>query len=157
MLNSRPLTPVSFVDGVERPLTPNDLLLFKPGLGLPRVKTDNSDLVYLNRWRRVQAYVDLFWKRWASEYLPTIRTRQKWHEIKRNVLVNDVVIVMDNSVPRSQWPLGRVIRTFPDARGLVQSVVVKNKFGEFKRPIRKVCVVVPADHRAPDPAWISSV
>ena len=35
VLNSRPLTPVSFVDGSHKPLTPNDLLMVCPGSGLP--------------------------------------------------------------------------------------------------------------------------
>ena len=157
MINSRPLTPVSFVENLERTLTPNDLLLLSPASGLPPAKTGTSDMIFTNRWRQVQTYVDLFWKRWAKEYLPTIRVRSKWHDLKRNVAENDVVVVVDESTPRSQWPMAKVVKTFPDKKGLVRSVVVKNKFGEFKRPKNKISVIVPVDFQASAPSWLSSL
>ena len=157
IINSRPLTPVSFVDELERPLSPNDLLVLRPDVGLPPARTTNSDLVASKSWRQVQAHADLFWKRWVREYLPTLRIRSKWHDVKRNVSVDAVVIVVDESTPRSQWPMARVVKTFPDAGGLVRSAVVRGKFGEFKRPVTKMCVIVPAAFRSSAPAWISSV
>ena len=157
IINSRPLTPVSFVDELERPLSLNDLLVLRPDVGLPPARTTDSDLVASKSWRQVQAHADLFWKRWVREYLPTLRIRSKWHDVKRNVSVDDVVIVVDESTPRSRWPMARVVKTFPDAGGLVRSAVVRGKFGEFKRPVTKMCVIVPAAFRSSAPAWISSV
>ena len=90
ILNSRPLTPVSFVEDLERPLAPKDLLLIGPDSGLPPANIDKSDIVYRNRWRHVQNHADLFWKRWAKEYLPIMNERQKWFDKKRNVSENDV-------------------------------------------------------------------
>jgi len=39
--------------------------------------------------------------------------------------------------------LGRVIKTFPDSKGLVRSAKVRTKFEEFKRPISKMSMIVP--------------
>ena len=143
VINSRPLTPISFVDGFERPLTPKDLLVLRPDCGLPPVVTKDSDLFFPRRWRHVQRYADLFWKRWVKEYLPSLVPRQKWLDSKPNVRIGNVVILKNDETPRSQWPLGRVINTFADSKGFVRSVMVKTVSGNFKRPISKICVIVP--------------
>jgi hypothetical protein len=53
----------------------------------------------------VQYLADLFWRRWLREYLPSLQQRQKWNELRRNVEVNDIVLVLDEKTPRSSWPL----------------------------------------------------
>ena len=58
--------------------------------------------------------------------------RQKWLDIKRNISLSDVVILVDDSTPRSQWPLGRVLKAFSDANGSVRTAVVKTARGEYK-------------------------
>ena len=143
VINSRPLTPISFVDGFERPLTPKDLLVLRPDCGLPPVVTKDSDLFFPQRWRHVQRYADLFWKRWVKEYLPSLVPRQKWLDSKPNVRIGNVVILKNDETPRSQWPLGRVINTFADSKGFVRSVMVKTVSGNFKLPISKICVIIP--------------
>ena len=144
IINSRPLTPVSFVESADRPLTPNDLLMISPTCGLPPVKSVESDSLHANRWRCVQYAVDLFWKRWVREYLPSLNCRQKWQSVRKNVCVNDIVLLVNQVTPRAQWPLARVIETFPDVTGFVRSVKVKTSTGEYNRPISKLCVLVPA-------------
>ena len=68
ILNGRPSTPVSFVEDLQHPLTPKDLLLLCPGTRLPPTSTDNADAIYANRWRQAQLFADRFWHRWAKEY-----------------------------------------------------------------------------------------
>ena len=72
-----PLTPELFVDEIERPLSPYDLLVLVLDVGLPPARTTASDLIASKSWRQVQAHADLFWKRWFREYLPTLRIRSK--------------------------------------------------------------------------------
>ena len=147
IINSRPLTPISFVEDFDRPLTPKDLLVLQPDSGLPPVITRDSDTFFPQRWRHIQHYSDLFWKRWVKEYLPSLVPRQKWYDAKPNVRKGDIVILKNEDMPRSQWPLGRVIDTFADPKGFVRSVLVKTSTGKLKRPISKICVIVP-DHEA---------
>ena len=157
ILNSRPLTPVSFLEEIKRPLTPNDVLQLCPTSGMPPTDIANSDSLIVRKWRHAQHFANLFWRRWAQEYLPTIRYCQKWYETKRNVMVNDIVILVDKNTPRSRWPLRRILKTFPDPKGFVRSAIVKMHGSEVKRPVSKMCVVVPATSKNDTPSWISTV
>ena len=44
ILNSRPLTPFSFVDALDRPLTPKDLLLLSAEKELPPTEIEKCDI-----------------------------------------------------------------------------------------------------------------
>ena len=156
ILNSRPLTPFSFVDTLHWPLTPKDLLLFLVEKGLPHTETEKSENVFCNRWRHVQRCAYMFWKRWLKEYLSTINCRRKWCDKRRNVTENDVILVDDNT-PRCQWPLGRIVKVFLGYQDLVRSVLVKTKTGELKRSISKVCVIVRVETRDDIPSWLSKL
>ena len=102
VLNSRPLTPVSFVDGSHKPLTPNDLLMVCPGSGLPPTRTSRSDSHYLNRWRNVQYYADKFWEQWVKEYMPLLNPRPKWSCVRQNFALGDIVLLVDENTPRNK-------------------------------------------------------
>ena len=141
-LRSRPLTPVSFSEKLDRRLTPNNLLILSPDSGMPVTDTTKSDTYFKNRWKQVQFYADVFWKRWLKEYMPTLIPRQKWHEKKQNVRPGDIVVVVDESTRRALRPLGRVLNTYPDKHGLVHSALIKTQNAELKRPISKLCVIV---------------
>ena len=66
------------------------------------------------------------------------------------------MILKDGNVPRSQWPLGRVIEVCPDDNGVVRSVLVRTKDNVLKRPIVKLCLFVPACDgvRGDAPGWL---
>ena len=63
-------------------------------------------------------------------------------EIKRNVQIYDVVLLVEDAQQRSKWVLGKVIQTFPDKTGLVRTVLVKTPTNVVKRPIAKLRPVV---------------
>lgn len=63
---------------------------------------------YSKRWRQAQELANAFWKRWLSDYLPLLQERQKWAANKRNLQVNYLVLVVDEKVPRGQWPMGLI-------------------------------------------------
>ncbi len=107
------------------------------------------------RWRRVQYLVEQFWSRWKKEYLLNISTRQKWHTPRRNLRVNDVVIIKEDMLPRSQWKLGRVVETVKESDGFVRRVKVQvgeqksvskcnqpSKPTIIERPIQKLVVLL---------------
>ena len=119
MVNSRPLTPFTFVEGNDMPLSPNNMLIFKPSHTLVS-SASPSDAYSTNKWRQIQHLANTFWERWLKEYLPTITLRSKWTTVKRNLSIGDIVLINDNFSPRSQWPLGRVVETFPDRRAYAQ-------------------------------------
>ena len=86
-----------------------------------------------------------FWHRWIKEFLPNLHHRQKWFDVKRNLKVDDIVLLVEDSQQCSKWLMGRVLKTFPDKRGLVRTVLVKTHTNVFKRPIAKLCPILTAD------------
>ncbi|XP_032418025.1 uncharacterized protein LOC116719582 [Xiphophorus hellerii] len=158
IINSRPLTLKGINDpGSLEPLTPNHLLQMKSDSALPPAgKFVREDIYSSKRWRRVQFLVEQFWSRWKREYLQNISIRQKWHVIRRNLKVNDVVIVKEDFLPRNRWQLGRVVETMVDSDGLVRKVKLRtgeqrsgkdfiSKSSVIERPVQKLVVLLESD------------
>ncbi|CAI5682991.1 unnamed protein product [Oreochromis niloticus] len=160
IVNSRPLTTDSISDpkGLE-PLTPNHLLTMKTSVPLPPPgKFVPEDLYARKRWRRVQYLAEQFWSRWRNEYLSNITLRQRWHSPRRNVRIDDIVIVKEEGIPRSEWKLGRVLDVCKDEDGLVRKARIQlgnrklskegerlNKPSTLERPIHKLVVLIESN------------
>ncbi|XP_063967618.1 uncharacterized protein LOC129271341 [Lytechinus pictus] len=141
ILNARPLTPLSMDPKDEEPLTPNHLLLLRNNPSLPPGIFTKDESYGRRRWRHVQFIADQFWKRWVKEYLPLLQPRQKWTREKRNFEQDDLVLVADDNAPRGQWPLGKIVATYPDKQGRVRQVEVRIGSKYFRRPISKLCLL----------------
>jgi hypothetical protein len=144
ILNCRPITTNSNEPGDCEALTPNHLLLLRPGPKLPCGIFTKNDNYSKRRWRQVQFLADVFWHRWSKEYLATLQERQKWLKPTPNVRVGDIVLVMDNN-PRNSWSLGKVVKVEADKKGLVRVVDVKTSSSVLRRPIHKLCLLLEAD------------
>ncbi|KAL9965144.1 hypothetical protein ACROYT_G028901 [Oculina patagonica] len=139
ILNSRPLTYCSSDPNDEHVLTPNHFLYGQAGGQLaPRV-VDEIAFNPRNRWRFVHDLINKCWRRWMKEYLSTLNTRSKWVDQKRNVAPGDVVLLVDTSNPKGQWPLGRIQEVFPGPDGQVRVVRVRTAGKDYVRPITKLC------------------
>ena len=147
VINSRPITKASSDLNDLEALTPNHLLLLKVKPVLPPGVFQKDDQYANRRWRQVQYLADVFWKRWCKEYLPQLQERQRWSRPGRNFCVGDVVLIVDETSPRNSWPLGRIVETFPDSKGLVRQVKVKTKSNELCRPITKLCLLQEAEDK----------
>ena len=148
IINSRPLTVISSDVKDPYPLSPNQILTMKTSIVLPPPGKFQRNNVYMRRrWRRVQYLCNLFWSRWKWEYLPTLQERAKWNKVKRNLKVNDVVLVRDETAPRNVWPIGVVTRVEPDSKGLVRSVVLRTHTTELHRPVNKLILMLTAEER----------
>ncbi|KAI2646060.1 Transposon Tf2-9 polyprotein [Labeo rohita] len=141
IVNDRPITTISDDVTDPEPLTPNHLLLLKGKPILPPGLFTKNDLYSRRRWRQVQYICDLFWRRWTREYLPLMQERQKWHKVRKNLKLGDIVLIVDDTSPRNSWPVGRIIKTLPDKRGHVRRVLVKTKSNILERPINKLCLL----------------
>jgi hypothetical protein len=76
-----------------------------------------------------------------------LQIRHKWNNKEANFKTGDIVLVKDENLPRNQWPLGRIVKTFPDEHdGLVRQVqlYIPTAKSELKRPIHKLCLLVKA-------------
>ena len=160
VVNSRPLTAegTTSADTAE-PLTPNHFLTMKTKVVLPPPgKFTSSDLYSRKWWRRVQHLTNEFWSRWKKEFLLSLQTRQKWTRPRKNLQVNDLVIVKDDDTPRNQWKMGRVIEAQPDQDGLVRKVTLdvgspsltlegkrNQPLSTLVRPIHKLVLLMSED------------
>lgn len=124
IINSRPLTIEHLNDPTSlEPLTPNHILMMKSSMiAPPPGQFVKQDLYLRKRWRQVQFLSNDFWARWKKEYLLNLQQRQIWQTDKRDTKVNDIVIICDDSSPRSQWKLARVTEVYPSADGKVRKV-----------------------------------
>ena len=142
ILNSRPLTPVTMDPEAEVPLTPNHLLLMREVANLSPAILTSADNYASKRWRQVQYLAQQFWLRWSKEYLQNLQPRVKWQTEKDNFKVDDIVLVYDENAPRGKWPLGRVVKVYPDRCHRVRQVLVKTVTSTLRRPISKLFKII---------------
>jgi len=139
-LNSRPLTPMSSDPSDLEVLTPAHFLIGSPISLPPEVDLRKEPLNSLRRWKYVQALMQLFWRRWSSEYLPQLQIRGKWTSNKTPLKIGDIAIVRDENTPPTKWKLGRVLNVHPGKDGIIRVVTIRLGSGaELKRPTVKLC------------------
>ena len=151
IVNARPLACVNINDETLEPLTPNHLLTGKARIVVSPPGTFVKDDMYLiKHWRRVQYLANLFWTRWRSEYLSKYHQRSKWTTTTPNFQPGDIVLVIDDALPRSKWKMGRLVSVNISEDSNVRSARVKivssteNKLSstELDRPIHKLIRLV---------------
>ena len=144
LLNQRPIGKLSEDPDDGTYLCPNDILLGRATNTVPQGpfrETSNPR----HRFEFCQKIVDSFWKKWSRDVLQHLVPRKKWNTSKRNVSVDDFVIVADPNAIRGKWMRGRVTQVFPGQDGLVRNVKVRTATGSYMRPITKICVIHPAE------------
>lgn len=104
-----------------------------------------EEFIQNKRWMNGPAFLwekEDHWRRWIREYLPQLQERQKWFYPSRYFAVNDVVLVVDDRVTRSSWPLGRVTSVHKNSKdGRVRSVTVKTRTSVYDRPVDKIVLL----------------
>ena len=79
---------------------------------------------------------------------------------RRNLQVDDIVVVMDDNSPRNSWRIARVEKLYPDDDGLVRKVRIKiadrnlDRNGRpvgppvsLCRPVHKLILLLPHEER----------
>ncbi|XP_067940558.1 uncharacterized protein [Watersipora subatra] len=158
IVNSRPLS----VDNLNKPdeivLTPNHLITMKPSQ--PTVvpgEFDNQEVYGRKMWRKVQQFAEHFWTEWRNQYFVHINKRQKWTKMERSIAIGDIVLIMDENLPRGQWLTAVVQQVFKDNDALVRRVQLRvanrhldrqgkkmMKPSVLERPVQKLILLVPA-------------
>ena len=155
IINSRPLTVETLSDPTScLPISAAQLLTQKSKVILaPPGEFVSADMYCRRRWRRVQYLANEFWSMWRKGYLNSLQMRQKWNVVQRNFEKDDIVLLKDESSNRNCWPMGRIIETFPDNKGIVRHVklLVKSATGDtklsmLKRPISKLVLLLEVSH-----------
>ena len=144
LVNQRPIGRIPNDPDDGSYLCPNDILLGRASSQVPQGpfrQTQNPR----HRFEFVQKIVDSFWTRWTRDVFPSLLPRKKWHSEKRNVRVDDFVIVQSPNAVRGKWNVGRIINVYPGQDGRVRNVKIKTRDGEYQRPISKIAVIYPAE------------
>ena len=112
-LNARPLTAVSDDPENLTALTRNHFLLGQEIAIAPFMPSNERNPDLQKSFQTAQAYADMIWKRWTREYLPQWNQRSKWSkEHVRNLNERKLVWMVDDSVKRCEYKMGRVIKVF---------------------------------------------
>ena len=144
VINNRPLLPVSLDPRDDAPLTPNHILHLNSILPGPHDPSD-ADLQGPRRWRQAAYLADQFWRRWRRDYLPLLQQRdRRMTRSQTNLNQGDVVLLVDDLVPRGVWPLGRVEEALMSNDGKVRTVRVRSRGTLFLRPVSKVVKIIEA-------------
>lgn len=145
-VNSRPLTHVSADPRDQEALTPNHFLIGASSGSAVTGRFNTSDLCSRKQWRVSQSLADQFWRRWVREYLPTLIPRKIWNEDTEPVREGDLVIVVDERMPRNSWPRGVVEKTFQGQDDRVRVAEVRTMQGRLVRPVIKLArLPIPED------------
>ena len=158
IINSRSLIPIILLDVEERPLTPNNLLLPDANVSLLSPQPAKRDQYLLNKYKRTKFLISNARERWINEYLHNIANRTKWFREKRNLCVNDVVMLSTDSMT-NDMELGRVIEVYPEKRGYVRKAQLRLKNRKLLRPITKMRLLIPDEESATETIlpWLKTV
>ncbi len=138
ILNSKPIGYTS--TDIADPVTPNILLMGRRDASLPQVLYQDSELLSRRRWRHSQVLAEHFWKHFVRHYLPNLQIRQKWKTEEANLQIGDTVVIVDQQLPRSLWPVGRIVQVFPGSDQRVRSAEIRIK--------DKTCLSAPSPRLA---------
>lgn len=111
-------------------LCPNDLLLERASSKAPCGPWDDvsNDM---KRMKFIQHIASSFWRRWQSDYFPTLIIRQRWHVDRRNLIPGDIVLVQDSNSVLGHWKMAEIIKAHPGQDGKVGNVTLRYK---LKKP-----------------------
>ena len=141
IINSRPLTAVS--DDCRDPLlvTSAHLAIGRPIRQLPESKEDSleeSNKRTVERYLYLQRLLDHHWKRWQREYLHLLSVRSIWQEENPSTREGDIVLVSDDNVSRTRWPMARVEKVHPGKDRLERTATVRVQKAVFNRPVQRL-------------------
>ena len=153
-LNSRPLVSLASDDEGLEVLTPGHFLIGQALEALPdsSLSYNSRDLLLLRRWELCQAIVRHFWKRWSTEYVTTLNRLTKWFKPSRNLGPGDLVLLQEESIVPTKWPLARVVNIHPGRDGLVRVATIKTKTGVYTRPVTKLALLMERDPADDEPS-----
>ena len=112
-LNRRPLCPISQSPDDAEALTPAHILYpatfaHSSAVIIPSNEVNEAEALR-STWKRAQARVNACKKMFFREYVTILHQRNKWTNAKNVLKINDLVILVDESIPRQEWKMARVV------------------------------------------------
>lgn len=92
-----------------------------------------------DRFTYLNTTLDHFWKRFLAEYLPSLHPRRKWTKERKPIQENDIVLLLDDQLPRGCWKMVLVDKISLGEDGRVRQALVRVPGGSIlKRPVSKL-------------------
>lgn len=145
LLNSRPITPLSSDPTDLDFLTPGHFLIGGPITAVVEPDLTDVKMNRLDRWQLVQHMFQKIWKRYSAEYVHHLQQKSKWLVDKKQVMLDDLVLLVDENAHPLNWRMGRIVECYPGKDNIVRVVDVKTRTGIFRRPIAKLTRLLSAD------------
>ncbi|XP_055603838.1 uncharacterized protein LOC129752068 [Uranotaenia lowii] len=141
VVNSRPLTYLPLDSEEAESLTSNHFLLGSSnGVKQPSKQFVDEAVALKNTWNQIESQLDMFWRRWVREYLPTLARRTKWFNEVQEIGVGNLVVIVNES-KRNGWVRGRVLEVFPGTDGRVRHAIVQTNKGLSRQSVSKLAVL----------------
>jgi hypothetical protein len=102
-LNSHSLCTLSSDPHCSSYLSPGHILIGNPLVQLPTADHTDIKSNRLSRWQAHQQQLQIFWKRWSSDYLHELQQRQL--KATPNLQPGQVVLLKGDSTTPLQWPM----------------------------------------------------
>ena len=142
VLNSRPLCPISNDPNNYTALTPGHFIIGESILSPNEPQYLLKPNHVLKRWQYVQKLKQQIVNEYKEEYLKRLVNRPKWKQVEKSIKLHDLVLLTEDQLPDTEWPVGRVIEIHAGKDNLVRFVSVKtNDHKVFKRPITKLRIL----------------
>ena len=74
-----------------------------------------------------------------QEWVPRLSPRKTWFDIRSNLKIGDVILMISPDSPHAHRPLARVLKVYTGKDGFIRSAKVKVGAKEYVRPIVKLC------------------
>ncbi|XP_065075451.1 uncharacterized protein LOC135699156 [Ochlerotatus camptorhynchus] len=156
VVNSRPLLPMSDDPNDLAALTPAHFLIGSSLQALPDPDLQHTSVGTLDYLQKLQQHIQKFWSHWRSEYLQELLKDTKLAARNDDIQPGRMVILIDEMLPTTRWPLARITEVHPGSDKLNRVVSLRTAKGIIKRPITKICLLphsepIPEEERRDDP------
>lgn len=106
---------------------------------IPDEDFSGTNINWLTRWKLVQRIVQQFWIRRQQQYLHTLQQRTMWRNVQVEPSEGDSILIKDEHLPSSKWPIARKTKKYPGSDGNTRVVAVETENGSpLKRAITKI-------------------
>jgi len=140
VVNNRPLATTSEDPSDLTPITPLELVCGRRLDQLPDPKNAKTSTSFSHLWRKRQAVLNQFWKRWHKDYLLEQSVRKKWKIPSHTDLMGRLVLIKDDHLSRNEWVIGRIVKILPSKDALIRNVVVKTPTSTLRRAVQKLAL-----------------
>ena len=84
----------------------------------------------------IQENLKIWWSIYHANFEKVSASLPKWKNAEDNLEVNDIVLLLDSPNKVGSFKIGRVVQTYPDAHGLVRTVLVEYRTSQQNRMTR---------------------